>query len=105
MTERTAEGADDVKRHIRQRSTWIRLIYMLILALAWTIAEFVFIAVAVLQFLATLLTGRPMDNLVHFGRDLAEYMAAIVRFETFVTEELTFPFTSWPSTPEPKPTR
>ncbi len=106
MTDTTAEaepgGNADVKRHVRQRSTWIRLIYMLILAVAWTIAEVVFIAVVVLQFLAKLFTGKPIENLVSFGRNLAEYMAEIVRFQTFVTEDLAFPFTPWPSVPEQK---
>ncbi|MDH3662215.1 MAG: DUF4389 domain-containing protein [Alphaproteobacteria bacterium] len=44
-----------------------------------------------------------MENLVSFGRNLAEYMAEIVRFQTFVTEDLAFPFTPWPSVPEQKP--
>ena len=104
MTDTTADakpdGNADVKRHMRQRSTWVRLIYMLILAVAWTVAEVVFIAVVVLQFLAKLFTGEPIENLQSFGRNLAEYMAAIVRFQTFVTEDLAFPFTPWPSAPE-----
>ena len=104
MTETTADAGPDgngeVKRHMRQRSTWIRLIYMLILAVAWTVAEVVFIAVVVLQFLAKLFTGEPIGNLTSFGRNLAEYMAEIVRFQTFVTEDLAFPFTPWPSVPE-----
>ena len=109
MTETTAEagpgGSADVKHHVRQRSTWVRLIYMLILAVAWTIAEVVFIAAVVLQFLAKLFTGKPIENLVSFGRNLAEYMAEIVRFQTFVTEDLAFPFTPWPSVPEEKSPR
>ncbi len=106
MTDTTADaepgGTADVKRHVRRRSTWIRLIYMLILAIAWTIAEIVLIAVVVLQFLAKLFTGEPIENLTSFGRNLAEYMAGIVRFQTFVTEDLAFPFAPWPSVPEQK---
>lgn len=104
MTDMTADAKPDanadVKRHMYRRSTWIRLIYMLILAAAWTVAEVVFIAVVVLQFLAKLFTGEPIENLLSFGRNLAEYMAAIVRFQTFVTEDLAFPFTPWPSVPK-----
>ena len=103
MTDTTAKaelgGGSDAGQHLRNRSTWMRLVYMLILALAWTIAEIVFVAVVVLQFLAKLFTGETIDNLTSFGRDLAEYMAEIVRFQTFVTEELAFPFAPWPSVP------
>lgn len=101
MTDVTPEAQTDngseAKSHVSQRSTWIRLVYMLILAVAWTIAEIVFVAVAILQFLVKLFTGKPLDNLVDFGRNLAAYMAQIVLFETFVTEELAFPFKPWPS--------
>jgi hypothetical protein len=105
MTDTTADtgygGEPEVKNHVQRRSTWIRLLFMLILAAAWTIAEIVLIAVAVLQFLTLLFTGRTIDNLTGFGRGLADYMAAIVRFQTFVTEDLPFPFAPWPSTSPP----
>ncbi len=91
------KGDAEIKSHLRERSTWLRLVYMLILAVAWTVAEIVFVAVVVLQFLAKLFTGKPIDNLVEFGRNLAVYMAQIVRFQTFVSEELAFPFAPWPS--------
>ena len=104
MTNTTADAKTDanadVERHMHRRSIWIRLIYMLLLAVAWTVAEVVFFAVVVLQFLAKLFTGEPVESLLSFGRNLAEYMAAIVRFQTFVTEELAFPFTPWPSVPK-----
>jgi len=86
-----------VKDNLKQRSTWIRLIYMVILAVAWQVAEIVFAVVVVLQFLFKLITGKPIDHLVTFARALADYMAQIVRFETFVTEDLAFPFEPWPT--------
>ncbi len=91
------ESRAEIKSHLKERSTWLRLVYMVILAVAWTVAEVVFVAVVVLQFLAKLFTGRPIDRLQDFGRNLAVYMAQIVRFQTFVSEELAFPFTSCPS--------
>lgn len=104
MADTTAEAklddGSESTSHLRDRSTWIRLIYMLILALAWTVAEVVIFAVVALQFLAKLFTGKTIDNLTRFGRDLADYMAAIVRFQTFVTEDLVFPFAPWPSAPK-----
>ena len=104
MTDTTADakpnGNADVKRHMHRRSTWCRLIYMLILAVAWTIAEVDFMALIVLQLLAKLFAGEPIEKLLSFGHNLAEYMAAIVRVQTFVTEDLAFPFTPWQSAQE-----
>lgn len=109
MTDTTADaglgGESEVRNHVQRRSTWIRLLHMLILAAAWTIAEIVLIAVVVLQFLMLLFTGRTIDNLMGFSRGLADYMAAIVRFQTFVTEDLPFPFAPWPSAPTKLPRR
>lgn len=99
------ESGTEIKSHLKERSTWLRLVYMLILAVAWTVAEVVFVAVVVLQFLAKLFTGKPIDRLVYFGRNLAVYMAEIVRFQTFVSEELAFPFKPWPSGSEQRSER
>ena len=94
-----ADDADHsgVAGNLRQSSTWLRLVYMLVLAVALGVTEAIFVAVVVLQFLAKLFTGHPLKHLTTFGNSLADYMAQIVRFETFVTEDLAFPFTAWPS--------
>ena len=89
--------------NLKQRGTWLRLVYMLVLAFAWVVTEVIFFAVVILQFLAKLFTGHPLKHLTAFGNSLADYMAQIVRFETFVTEDLAFPFTAWPSPKSEKP--
>jgi hypothetical protein len=76
---------------------------MLVLAVAWVVTEVIFIAVVVLQFLAKLFTGHPLKHLTAFGSSLADYIAQIVRFETFVTEDLAFPFVAWPSSASEEP--
>ena len=100
-----ADDADHsgVAGHLKEGSTWLRLVYMLVLAVAWGVTEVIFVAVVVLQFLAKLFTGHPLTHLTTFGNSLADYMAQIVRFETFVTEDLAFPFTAWPSPAHQEP--
>ncbi|MGI9452066.1 MAG: DUF4389 domain-containing protein [Geminicoccaceae bacterium] len=61
--------ADDVQStsmtdNLSQRNTWLRLVYMLVLAVAWVVTEVIFIAVVVLQFLAKLFTGHPSNTLL-----------------------------------------
>ena len=51
------------------------------------------------QFLASLFTGQPNDQLTRFGRNLARYLQQITVFMTFATEEKPFPFTPWPDEP------
>lgn len=94
-----ADDADhsNVAGNLRQSSTWLRLVYMLVLGVALGVTEVIFVAVVVLQFLAKLFTGHPLKHLTAFGNSLADYMAQIVRFETFASEDLAFPFAAWPS--------
>lgn len=101
MTDQSHDAP--VKDNLSRQSTWLRLVYMLVLAIAWAVTEVIFVAVVVLQFLSTLFSGRPLEHLTSFGRSLALYMAQIVRFETFVTEDLAFPFAAWPSAPAEDP--
>ena len=87
---------DKLKDNITRPSIWMRLISMIILAIAFNIAEIVIFAVVVFQFLISLFTQEPNGQLVRFGNNLAVYLRQIVAFLTFATEEKPFPFSSWP---------
>ena len=83
----------------KQRSIWLRLAYMIAFAITWNVAVVVLVVAAIFQFVVTLFTEKPIQNLISFGRDLAVYLGQIVRFQTFATEDLAFPFASWPQAP------
>jgi len=70
---------------------------MVVLSVAFYVAEFITFAVVAFQFLASLFTGQPNDQLTRFGRNLARYFQQITVFMTFATEEKPFPFTPWPN--------
>ncbi len=72
---------------------------MIVLSVAFYVAEFITFAVVAFQFLASLFTGQPNDQLTRFGRNLARYLQQIIVYMTFATEEKPFPFTPWPDEP------
>lgn len=90
---RRASPADS----IAARETWIRGLLMLVFGFVLGFVQMVAGAVAVLQFAFLLLGGRANGNLRQFGRGLADYARAIVRFMTCDTEERPFPFSPWPA--------
>lgn len=93
-----------VKAHATRRSIWLRLIFMIILIIAFNVAEILTYAVLAFQFLASLVSGSPNDQLVRFGRNLARYQQQITTYLTFATEDKPFPFAPWPDEPhEPAP--
>ena len=88
-----------LKDNVSRRSIWIRLVFMIVLGIAYGVAEIVAFAVVVFQFLSSLFTGRHNERLARFGRNLGRYFQQITLFMTFATEEKPFPFGQWPDEP------
>ena len=89
----------NIKDNITRCGIWLRLLFMIILSMAYGVAEAVTFAVVVFQFVASLFTGKPNDQLARFGRNLARYFQQIIAYMTFATEEKPFPFMPWPDEP------
>ncbi|MDE0755455.1 MAG: DUF4389 domain-containing protein [Woeseiaceae bacterium] len=93
-----AARGSDLEKHVKTRSTWIRLIFMIICSLLYALSRLVTFAVVVVQFLTVLLTGETNTQLKQWGRSLAVYSFEVVDFLTFNTEVKPFPFEAeWPS--------
>ncbi len=88
-----------IKENVTRRSVWLRLVFMIVLSVAFNVAELITFAVVAFQFLSSLFTGQPNDRLTRFGRNLARYLQQIIVYMTFATEEKPFPFTPWPDEP------
>ena len=86
---------DETKANLTSGSTWIRLVHMIVLVIAFNIAELIIGAVVVFQFLSKLLTGNANDQLKSFGAEVGNYLSTIVRFLTFETEDKPFPYAPW----------
>ena len=89
----------DLKENVTRRSTWLRFCFMIIMGVAFSVAEVVVFAVVAFQFLSSLFTGETNDQLVRLGRNLARYLQQITAYLTFATEEVPFPFMTWPDEP------
>lgn len=80
----------------RGESIWLRLVFMILFAIAFNVAELVLFVVACVQFLTKALTGRVLSNGTAFGQSLATYVYEIIRFQTFRTDDMPWPFAPWP---------
>lgn len=80
-----------------KRSLWTRLLLMILMAIAYSLSGTVLFIVAVIQIGFALFTNAPNPHLFSFSRSLGLYFQQIVKFQTFVTEDLPFPFNDWPS--------
>lgn len=86
------------EENIKSRSTWIRLVYMVMYAFLFMVSEFVLCAVVVIQFIWRIVEGQSNEKLLAFGQSLASYLYQVIRFLTFNSDDLPFPLDGdWPS--------
>ena len=95
MSEDTKEY--DMNTIVKHKSIWLRLLYMILFAFLYSVAEFVILAVVVYQFLHVLITGGNKDDkIAALGAQLSAYVYQILQFQTFNTEDKPFPMADWP---------
>src|SRR5437899_346238 len=83
---------DQVKTQVKDKGTWLRLFFMLLFVVIFYAVFFVTCAVALIQFVAKLLSGKALSSLADFNVTLADYARDLVAYLTYVTEKKPFPF-------------
>lgn len=87
-----------MEENVKQKSTWLRLFFMVVLAFIYGLSRFVIGAVVIIQFFYVLLTGETKEQLKSFGHSLAIYSYEIIDYLTFNSNEKPFPFDgAWPT--------
>jgi hypothetical protein len=87
---------ESVRNNLTSPGIWTRLLYMVLFAIIFSLAEFIFACTVVFQFFAVLLTGHANEPVLKFGNNLSSYLYQVVRYQTFNSEERPFPFSDWP---------
>ncbi len=82
---------------LERESIVLRILWMVLFAIIWQLAELLLGAVVLLQLGYRLFYGAPSGSLLGFGDSLCQYLAQIGRFGTFNSEEKPWPFTDWPT--------
>ncbi len=86
----------ELKENLTRGETWVRGLYMLLFAVAYSVAEVVLVVVIIYQFFSRLITGRESDRLLRFGQQLGTYIYQLLLFFTFNSEVRPYPFAAWP---------
>lgn len=91
------EEQSDLEKNVTSKNTWVRLLFMIVMAVAWSVAVFVASVVVAVNFIYVLITGKTNSRLTGLGQSLATYLYQIVRFMTFNTDVRPFPIDEeWP---------
>jgi hypothetical protein len=87
---------------IERESILLRILWMVIFAIVWQLAEILLGAVVLLQLGYRLFYGAPNAGLLGFGDSLSQYLAQIGRFGTFNSDDKPWPFADWPTAQAPQ---
>ena len=94
----SSQKPSELEQNLRARSTWLRLVFMIVIAICHQVGQLVGSLIVVLQFLHVLFTGKPNERLLDAGSSLAQYVYQVVEYLTFNTEVRPFPFDAeWPA--------
>lgn len=91
-------------RQMDGSSGWMRLLYMILFAILYKVAEFVMWVVVLFQAIVNLVTGHSNERALQFGKQLTIYVYGLWAYLTYNTEKKPFPFSDWPTTNSPRST-
>lgn len=88
--------SNEIQKNVKQKSIWIRGLYMILFSLFYSIAEFVLFASVIIQFFFKLFTGETNPQLLKLGQSIATYIYQIIQFLIFKSEYHVYPLGEWP---------
>ena len=84
----------EVKEKDDYDSIWVRLVYMVIIAILMSMASWLLGLLTVAQFVIMVFSNRePNDQLAEFGTTMGVWMAKAARYQTAASEVKPWPWT------------
>jgi hypothetical protein len=77
-------------------AVWMRGLYMLLLVLAFGVAQTLLCVTAIAQFLWLLFAGEANGQIAQFGNSLSRWLADTARFLSCASDAKPFPWAPWP---------
>lgn len=79
-----------------ERRIWERALYMVLFGFVGYFTFWVVVLIAIVQFIVTLVSKEPNEDLRSFSRNLAEYLKQITAWLGYVSDEKPCPFSPFP---------
>lgn len=92
--------SDDFVENLKKPSAWLRILFMAGFVVALYVSGMILMVLMLAQILFSLLTGDDNPNLRRLGGSLAAYVAEILAFLTYNTQQKPFPFLAFPLPPQ-----
>lgn len=89
--------SDDFVENLKKPSAWLRILFMAGFVVALYVSGVILMVLMLAQILFSLLTGDDNPNLRRLGGSLSAYVAQILAFLTYNTQQKPFPFLPFPA--------
>ena len=96
IQEVVSVNTEEVVENIKETSIWLRLILVVIFLFVFNFADIILWFIAGIQFLFTIFTKKPNENLLGFSIKLRNYLSQIIDFVTYSSDLKPFPFSPFP---------
>jgi len=90
---------EELSDKLGNKDSWKRIALIVLFALVLYVAAAVVMLVVAVHIAFTLFTGERNDRVQAFGASLSEYIAQVLRFVTYTSDTMPFPFADWPPAP------
>jgi len=90
-------STSDLKEHVKDTNVWMRLLFMLLFVIIYSVAELVLAIVVFFQFCSVLFSGNKNEKALLLGSQLSAFVYQVFQYLTYNSEVRPFPFAEWPS--------
>lgn len=96
-----SDDLEEIVENIKKPSAWIRIIFVLLFAIALHVIFVpLMMILSIAQALFSVFTGDSNDNLKYVAASLELYIAQILKYISYNSEQKPFPFSSFPEVDE-----
>ena len=97
MQETNLEKSEqDWQKNETTSRSWIRLLYIILFFIIMRFTKWLVVAITLFQFVYTLFKGMPNQRLLGFSASLSQYIAQIILYLNYNSNDKPFPFSKWP---------
>jgi cytoskeletal protein RodZ len=89
-------NTEELKENLAKQSKWLRLLWMVAFSFVYYVAIGILWLIVVTQFLFSLFTNSPNENILKLSNGFRNYMVQILDFITYQSDEKPFPFSDFP---------
>ena len=89
-------NTEELKENLAKQSKWLRLLWMVAFSFIYYVAIGILWLIVVTQFLFSLFTNNPNENILKLSNGFRNYMVQILDFITYQSDEKPFPFSDFP---------